>query len=87
MICIRRRSRRRSLWPSFVTSVPSKRTLPLSAWTSRRTACAVEVLPQPDSPTSATISPFATLSDTPDTAFTWSCGRRRTAPESPRGTR
>ncbi len=50
MICMRRRSARRSACERLVTSTPSKETLPESAWTSRRIACAVVVLPQPDSP-------------------------------------
>ena len=63
MICMRRRSRRRPLRERVVISLPSNRTLPPSDSTSRRIAWAVEVLPQPDSPTSATISPLATESD------------------------
>jgi hypothetical protein len=38
--------------------------------------CRVVVLPQPDSPTSASISPFATVSEIPSTARTDATGRR-----------
>ena len=50
------------------------------------TACAIEVLPQPDSPTSATISPAAIVNETPSTACTVSWGRRAMVPTIPRGT-
>ena len=55
----------------FVMSVPLRRMVPASTRplpASRpRVACAVVVLPEPDSPTSATTSPGATLKETPCT--------------------
>ena len=66
--------------------MPRKRIEPPSFSTIRTTLCAVVVLPQPDSPTSASISPGATLNVTPSTACTCSFGSRRTAPTNPRGT-
>ena len=73
--------------------VPSARRCPdprsgsrrRSASTSRSTACAVVVLPHPDSPTSATSSPAASASETPSTACTDALRRRRSDPTSPRG--
>ena len=47
------------------------------------TACAVVVLPQPDSPTSATSSPAATVSEMPSTARTTRSSRRATVPTMP----
>ena len=38
------------------------------------TDLAVVVLPQPDSPTSESVSPRATVKDTPSTACTAGCG-------------
>ena len=67
-------------------SRPRNRITPLSLSTIRITVCAVVVLPQPDSPTSATISPGAIVNDTPSTACTVSLGRRAMAPTRPRGT-
>ena len=86
MIWISRRSGRSSRGFSPLISVPSKRIEPPWFSTIRITVWAVVVLPQPDSPTSATISPAATENVTPSTAFTVSCGRRMIAPSSPRGT-
>ena len=80
------RSGRMSLGPRPESSLPRKRIDPLSFSTIRTTLCAVVVLPQPDSPTSASISPGATLNVTPSTACTCSFGARRTAPTKPRGT-
>ena len=50
--------------------VPSISTEPERGTSMRMTACAVVVLPQPDSPTSATSSPAATVSEMPSTART-----------------
>ena len=67
-------------------SPPSNAIRPETGSTSRRTACAVVVLPQPDSPTSATSSPRLTVKLTPSTACTNRLGRRASAPPSPRET-
>ena len=58
-------------------SVPRNRIEPAVLSTIRITVWAVVVFPQPDSPTSATISPSATVNETPSTACTVSCSRRR----------
>ena len=50
--------------------MPRKRIEPASLSTIRITVWAVLVLPQPDSPTSATISPAPTENETPSTACT-----------------
>ncbi len=57
--------------------VPSISTEPERGTSMRMTACAVVVLPQPDSPTSATSSPAATVSEMPSTARTTRSSRRR----------
>ena len=85
MIWISRRNGRSSRAPRPPISVPRKRIEPALLSTIRITVCAVLVLPQPDSPTSATISPAPTENETPSTACTVSCGRRMIAPSSPRG--
>ena len=59
------------------TSTPSRRTDPDVGSTSRSTRRPVVVLPQPDSPTMPSVSPFATLKLTPETAFTVAVDRRR----------
>ena len=66
--------------------VPFSRTVPLAAATIPRMVCAVEVLPQPDSPTRASISPRARVKLTPSTAWTQSLGCRLTRSVSPRRT-
>jgi hypothetical protein len=70
IICRRRRSGRSSRrdWPT--SSCPSKRTLPPLAGSSCRIALPTVVLPQPDSPTSASVRPRASSSETPSTART-----------------
>ena len=70
---------------SPLSSVPRKRIEPDSLSTIRITVCTVLVLPQPDSPTSATISPARTENETPSTAWTASRGRRAIVPKRPRG--
>ena len=67
-ICSPRRKSGRRLRPSVVTAWPSKVTVPAASG-SRPTAARASVdLPQPDSPTSPTISPRATVRSTPSTA-------------------
>ena len=56
-ICIRRRSLRNGSPLIVVMSVPSKRIVPAVGSISRSTKRAVVDLPQPDSPTSASVSP------------------------------
>ena len=67
-------------------SAPFRRIDPEVGSTSRRMVCAVEVLPHPDSPTRATISPFRRVKETPSTARTTCRGWRETVPTSPRRT-
>ena len=62
-----------------VSSWPRKRIAPASGSTIRITDCAVVVFPQPDSPTSASISPSRPVKETPSTAWTRLFGRRRRA--------
>ena len=57
-------------------SVPFSRIVPEVGSTMRRMVWAVLVLPQPDSPTRASISPRARLKLTPSTACTHCRGRR-----------
>ena len=66
---------------------PSKRTLPLSAWTSRRTACAVERLAAARLADERDHLALRDGERHPGHGVHVGCGRRRTAPESPRGTR
>jgi hypothetical protein len=58
-----------------VMSRPSTLTAPPAGSTMRRIVCAAVVLPHPDSPTSATISPRRSENETPSTARTHCCGR------------
>ena len=58
---------------SVVSSSPSSFTEPEVGSTSRTTDFAVVVLPQPDSPTSASVSPRSTVKETSSTA--WIGGR------------
>ena len=67
-------------------SLPWKRIEPWSCCTIRTIVWAVVVLPQPDSPTSASISPAPTLNDTPSTACTHSLVRPVSDSTRPRGT-
>ena len=67
-------------------SVPFSLTVPLAGATIPRMVCAVVVLPQPDSPTRASISPRASVKLTPSTACTQSLGWRATRSASPRRT-
>ena len=70
--------RRRSSPPrSRVSSTPSKRTSPALGRMSCRIALPTVVLPQPDSPTSASVRPDPMASETPSTARTWATVRFR----------
>ena len=66
-------------------SCPAISTDPERGTSMRMTAWAVVVLPQPDSPTSATSSPAATVSEMPSTARTTRSSRRASVPARPRG--
>ena len=57
IICMRRRSGRIADWLAWVMSVPAKTILPAVGSCSRVTSRASVDLPQPDSPTSPTVSP------------------------------
>ncbi len=67
-------------------SSPAKRMLPATGSAIRSTVWIAVVLPEPDSPTIASISPRSTLNDTPSTARTTCRGARRSVPTMPRGT-
>ncbi|MBF8267079.1 MAG: hypothetical protein HW388_587 [Dehalococcoidia bacterium] len=54
----------------LVTSSPSKRTWPLVGLRSLRDALPRVVLPLPDSPTTARVSPLERVRETPSTALT-----------------
>ena len=58
-ICIERRCGRNSALPRWVISLPFSLMLPLVGSTSRSTLRATVDLPQPDSPTSPSVSPDA----------------------------
>ena len=80
MICRSRRRSRMRPASSPISSSPSKRTEPEVGSTRRSTDLAVVVLPQPDSPTSARVSPRSSVNDTPSTARTagrGACSQRR----------
>src|ERR1035438_373181 len=70
MICMSRRSRRSSPPRAASSSWPSKRTVPESGSINRRNIRPRVLLPEPDSPTSPTVSPASILSDTSLTART-----------------
>ena len=81
-----RRSARILPLDTLTMSSPRKRIVPDSGSTRRRIDWAVVVLPLPDSPTSASISPLRSENETPSTAWTARFGRRAAAPTRPRGT-
>src|SRR2546428_9941117 len=70
MICMSRRSRRSSSLVSLKMFRPSKYASPLVGSISRRITRPSVVFPQPDSPTSPSVSPRRIVRDTPSTAFT-----------------
>ena len=72
--------------PSYRSSLGDDLTFPLAGATIPRMVCAVVVLPQPDSPTRASISPRASVKLTPSTACTQPLGWRATRSASPRRT-
>ena len=85
MICILRRSRRSSPSSSVASRVPSKRPCPRSACRAAGCVRPVVVLPQPDSPTSPSVSPRRSSKLTPSTACTrptWPPKRARRRPGS-----
>ena len=67
---ILRRTPRMSAWFAWVMSAPPKRIEPAVASSSLSTARPTVVLPQPDSPTSPSVSPAMTWIETSSTAFT-----------------
>ena len=77
-ICIERRSGRSSALLRWVMSCPSIRIAPEVGSTSRSTLRATVDLPQPDSPTSPSVSPTPTEKLTPSTACTVPTRRRST---------
>ena len=78
--CIRRRAARSCFSSSSEISISSNRTVPLVGSTSRISSRPVVDLPQPLSPTSASVSPRAMVNDTPSTARTIPALRWRNAP-------
>ena len=77
-ICISRRSGMSSLRDACVTSVPRKRTAPPVGSSRRMIVRDSVVLPQPDSPTSPSVSPSTSvnvMSSTACTAPTWCVNR------------
>ncbi|MCY1364580.1 hypothetical protein D9M69_513900 [compost metagenome] len=69
MICRSRRRWRIAFAGRVSSSSPFSRTEPEVGSTSRITDLAVVVLPQPDGPTSDSVSPCPTVNDTPSTAW------------------
>ena len=80
MICMSRARPRSSCGPIAPTSRPSNSTSPAVGSISRSTQRPVVLLPQPDSPTTPSVSPAASSKLTPSTACTWSTTRRSTPP-------
>jgi hypothetical protein len=70
MICASRRKARNAFAFNAPRSRPSKRTVPASGSISRSTSRLTVDLPQPDSPTSASVLPASTVKLTPSTALT-----------------
>ena len=66
-----------SAWFACVMSAPPKRIVPAVGSSSRSTARPTVVLPQPDSPTSPSVSPGMTWSETSSTAFTVAVSEER----------
>ena len=65
-----RRTSRISLVERWVMSTPAKWMVPSVASSSLSTVRPTVVLPQPDSPTSPSVSPGAIVNETSSTAFT-----------------
>ncbi len=66
--CTRRRMRPQRAGRKIVDALPSSTTWPAVMSNSRRIARPTVDLPQPDSPTSDSVSPRAISNDTPSTA-------------------
>ncbi len=75
MICMSRASARSSSLPARVTFAPSNQTSPEVGSIRRRMQRPVVLLPQPDSPTTPSVSPAARSKLTPLTACTLSTSR------------
>jgi hypothetical protein len=82
MICMSRRSLAQRIVPMRVTSAPSNQTSPALGSISRRMQRPVVDLPQPDSPTSPSVSPLPMSKLTPSTACTWSTVRLKNPPDT-----
>ena len=76
-ICRCRRTAARPVPDAVHTSWPSKKICPAVGATSRVTIRAVVVFPQPDSPTSPSVSPAVIVKSMPSTAGTGVWRRRR----------
>jgi hypothetical protein len=79
-ICMSRRSGWRDFRFAVVMSWPSKRICPALGSSSLIRVRASVVLPQPDSPTSPTVSPSCRVKLTSSTALTLATSRRNTMP-------
>ena len=75
-----RRSSRNGSPPGTPTGSPSKINSPVSLGSRCINSRASVDLPQPDSPTTPSVSPFNTVNDTPSTAFTSATFRLRIPP-------
>ncbi len=69
-ICTSRRSRRSSSPATLVTSRPSNSMVPAVGSSSRRMVRPAVDFPQPDSPTTPSVSPESRVRLSPSTAFT-----------------
>src|SRR5215472_6855603 len=78
MICISLRFARIDLPSIFVISSPPKRIEPVVGSSRRRMQRPIVVLPEPDSPTSPSVSPRLMLNETPSTALTSATWRENT---------
>ncbi len=80
IICISWRAWRSRAPLAAVMSSPSSSTRPEVGSSSRITSRAVVDLPDPDSPTSPSVSPLRMVNDTPSTAWTDATSRWKTTP-------
>ncbi len=80
MICMSRRRCRKDRLSSVVTFLPSKVTSPAVGSIRRRMHRPVVDLPQPDSPTSPSVSPFRIVKLTSSTAWTRATSREKSPP-------
>ena len=81
-ICIERRYGRSAVLLSGAISSPSSLIAPLVGSTNRNTVRATVDLPQPDSPTSPSVSPAPSEKLTPSTAYTVPTCRRKMPPRT-----